>query len=272
MLGRKNAEPVRQAPANQIQRVAKLALSVFIITKNEEQRLPRTLDALTGWVGEIVVVDCGSTDRTLEIAKDYGARIVHREFDGYGPQKRFAEQLCAYDWVLNLDADEVVTPTLKREIIELFPHSEPAPAAYRVKILTVYPGRDRPRPLASDYNVVRLYHRKAGSYRDHAVFDRVITRVPARQLRAPIHHFSHVSFRHAIEKLNTFSDFRAETTGHRSGAGLVARLAIEFPLSFAKFYLIRRHCFGGWRGLYFAMAQAFMRTTRIAKMLEKQQT
>lgn len=247
-----------------------LPLSAFIITKNEETRLPRTLDALVGWIGEIVVVDCGSTDSTVSIAKEFGARVAHRDWTGYGPQKLFAEKLCQFDWVLNLDADEVVTPDLQDEIVKLFRGGEPAPAAYRLKILTVYPGQQRPRPFAADYNVVRLYHRAAGSYRDHPVYDRVVTTGPVMQLRAPVYHYPHASFSHAIEKLNRFSDFRAETTKVRSGAGLIARLAVEFPFSFLKYYLLRRHCFGGWRGLYFAMVQAFMRTTRIAKMLESQ--
>jgi glycosyltransferase involved in cell wall biosynthesis len=245
-----------------------LPLSVFLIAKDEEARLARTLEAVADWADEIIVVDSGSTDRTLDIARHYGAKTFQHGWRGYGPQKRFAEQQCRNDWIFNVDADELVTPALKQEIVALFASGEPIPAAYRIRILNVYPGRAKPRWLANDYNVVRLYHRKAGSYRDHPVFDRVTVTGPECRLSAPIWHYPHVSIEHALDKANRFSSFRAGETKRRSQIGLMMRLVIEFPLTFAKFYLLRRHCFGGWRGFYFSAAQAFMRLTRIAKALE----
>jgi glycosyltransferase involved in cell wall biosynthesis len=245
-------------------------ISAFIITKNEEKRLPRALAALRSWVDEIIVVDSGSTDRTVAIARAMGATVLHQDWLGYGGQKRFAEQQCRNDWVLNIDADEVVTKSLASEIRELFDGGGgPEPGAYRLRILNVYPGDKNPRPFASDYNVVRLYHKAKGSYRDHPVFDRVVLKDAApRQLRAPIFHFSYTSLAHIIEKNNRFSTFRSETSTVRPVPYLVFRLAIEFPLNFLKSYLLRRHFTGGWKGFYFALCFAFMRTTRIAKMLE----
>ena len=94
-----------------------LPLSVFIITKNEEARLPRTLEAVVEWAGEIIVADSGSSDRTVDIAKAYEATVIHRQFAGYGNQGLCAEQRCRYDWVLNIDSDEVVTTDLRAEIM-----------------------------------------------------------------------------------------------------------------------------------------------------------
>ena len=91
-------------------------LSAFLIVKNEAERLPRTLEALRGLADEIVVVDSGSTDATVEIATSFRARVFIREWPGYGPQKRFAEDQCCHNWLLNVDADEVVTPELATEI------------------------------------------------------------------------------------------------------------------------------------------------------------
>jgi glycosyltransferase involved in cell wall biosynthesis len=152
---------------------AKLPVSVFIIAKDEAVRLPRCLAALVSWAGEIVLVDSGSTDQTVEIGEAYGAKVCHRAWNGYGAQKRFAEQKCRYDWVLNVDADEVVTQDLTDEIKALFEKTPPQPDAFRLRILTVYPGKTKPRLWANDYNVVRLYHRSIGSYSDDAVHDRV---------------------------------------------------------------------------------------------------
>jgi glycosyltransferase involved in cell wall biosynthesis len=249
-----------------------LPLSVFIITRNEEIRIARCLDALIAWAGEIVLVDSGSTDRTMEIARSYGIRAMDRPWTGYGQQKRFAEELCKHDWVLNVDADEVVTPECAAEIEALFKKGAPEPAAYRIHILNVYPGQTKPRWLANDYNVVRLYHRSVASYSDDPVYDRVIIRGAAlRQLSSPIHHFTNISVTHAVEKALNFSKFRAETSGERSAPLLKLRLVFEFPMVFLKTYLGRRHFTGGWYGFYFSLCHAFMRTTRIALLLEEQE-
>ncbi len=247
-----------------------IPVSAFIIVKNEEKRLPRAISALKPWVDEIVVVDSGSTDRTMDLARSLGAKASYNEWKGYGAQKSLAEQLCRNMWVLNIDADEVVTPKLAAEIQGLFAGGRaPEPSAYRLRILTVYPGEAKPRLWANDYNEVRLYHRSIGAYGEHPVYDRVICPNTAlEQLRHPIFHHAYLSFFHVIEKNNYYSSFRSENSLPRSSAYLKFRLATEFPLNFLKCYFGRRHILGGWKGFYFALCHAFMRTTRIAKMLE----
>jgi glycosyltransferase involved in cell wall biosynthesis len=241
-------------------------ISVFIIAKNEAARIGRTLEALA-WADQIVVVDSGSTDETVAIAEAAGAEVHHRDFDGYGPQKVYAEGLCRNDWVLNVDADEVVTPELAAEMQA----AAKAPYAFRIRILNVYPGDAVPRAFANDYNVVRFYHRSVAGYRDHPLFDRVEVQGEVAQLRAPIHHFPLVSLAHFVDKENRYSSFAAENARARGRMGLILRLPFEMPLAFLKFYLLRRHVFGGWKGFTFAMTAAFARTLRIAKMLEKQE-
>jgi glycosyltransferase involved in cell wall biosynthesis len=245
----------------------KVPVSVFVIARNEAARLGRTLAAL-GWADQVVVVDSGSTDGTRELAGAAGAEVHERAWAGYGQQKAFAESLCRHHWLLNVDSDEVVTPALAAEIAALVA-AGPAPGAYRVRILNVYPGRERPRWLADDYNVVRFYHRAVARYRVHALFDRVDSDVPPGQLRAPIHHFSLVSWAHFVEKENRYSSYAADTAPPRSRAALMARLPFEMPLAFLRFYFLRRHVTGGWQGYMFALAAAFARTLRVAKMLER---
>ncbi|MGF1501929.1 MAG: glycosyltransferase family 2 protein [Paracoccaceae bacterium] len=245
-----------------------LPVSVFLITRDEEARLPRTLAALD-WADEIVVVDAGSRDRTRAIAEAAGARVELRDWEGYGPQKAFAEGLCRHDWVLNVDADEVVSPALRSAIAALFADGPPPPAAFRVRILNVYPGDRRPRPLANDYDVVRLYHRSVGRYRAHPLFDRVETAGPVRRLFAPIWHHPVISWAQFVDKENRYTSFQAETARPRSRWQLLLRLPIEFPLVFLKFYLLRRHFTGGWKGFAFSLIAAFGRTLRIAKLLER---
>src|ERR1700757_3916311 len=90
-------------------------LSVAMIAMNEEANLPRTLESVK-WADEIIVVDSGSKDRTLEIAHSFGAKTSYHAFGGHGEQKNVALDLCTMDWVLLLDADEVLTPALQQEI------------------------------------------------------------------------------------------------------------------------------------------------------------
>ena len=245
---------------------AKVGVSVFVITRNEAARIGRTLAALD-WADQIVVVDSGSTDETVSIARAAGAEIHHRDWNGYGPQKVFAQDQCRHDWVLNVDADEVVTPELAAEIQSVT--ATAAPGGFRIRILNVYPGDDKPRAFANDYNVVRLYHRSVGGYRDHPLFDRVELHDRPRQLHAPIHHFPLTSWHHFVEKENTYSSYNAQQSRPRGRAGLIVRLIFEMPIAFLKFYFLRRHIFGGWKGFMFSLTAAFARTLRIAKMLER---
>ena len=244
-------------------------LSAFLIVKNEAERLPRTLEALRDLADEVVVVDSGSTDATVEIAKSFGARVFIREWPGYGPQKHFAENQCSHDWLLNVDADEVVTPELANEIRSTI-DAGVGGRAWRIRIRTVYPGDRKPRPLVSDYNVVRLYHRSVGRYRDDPLFDRVETSVNPGQLRSTIWHYSFVNWQGLLDKANTYTSYYAKAGRKRSRTQLRFRLLFEFPFVFFKVYVLRLHCFGGWKGYIVSVTAAYMRLIRLAKILERQ--
>ena len=114
-------------------------LSVAMIAMNEEANLPRTLESVR-WADEIVVVDSGSKDRTLEIALSYGAKTCYHAFMGHGEQKNVALDLCTSDWILLLDADEVLTPGLQQEIQQTL-HGEPKYDAYWIPRLNLILGR-----------------------------------------------------------------------------------------------------------------------------------
>jgi glycosyltransferase involved in cell wall biosynthesis len=115
-------------------------LSAILITCNEERDLPQALASLEGLADEIVVVDSGSTDRTCELARQRGARVVFRPFSGFAEQKNFAAAQAAHDWVLSLDADEALSPELRSSLLE-WKTSTPGCAGYQVARRTNYLGK-----------------------------------------------------------------------------------------------------------------------------------
>ena len=246
-------------------------LSVFVIALNEADRLGRTLDAARGLTDDLVVVDSGSTDGTQGVAAARGARVIHHDWAGYGPQKRFAEEQCRHPWLLNLDADEIVPPELREEIAALFAAGEPERDAYRIGIAEVFPGEGRPHRFAYTLRPVRLYRRDRGRYAVSPVHDRVELAPGARvgALRGRIHHHSVRSLGDQIDKLNRYSDRQAADLAERGVRIPTWRLAVEFPLAFLKAYLIRRHALRGAYGFLLAMNYAIARHLRVAKAYER---
>ena len=248
-----------------------LPLSVFIIAMNEADRLGATLQAVRGLTDDLVVIDSGSTDGTVELARTAGARVIGRDWTGYGPQKRFAEEQCRHDWLLNLDADEVVPPELAREIRAVFGTGAPAKDAYRFGIAEIFPGEARPHRLAYTLWPVRLYRKSRGRYSPSPVHDRVDLDPDASvgTLRARVHHFSVRSLGDQVAKLNRYSDQQADDLDVRGVTIPTWRVFVEFGAAFLKAYLGRRHLVRGTYGFLTAMNYAISRHLRMAKHYER---
>jgi glycosyltransferase involved in cell wall biosynthesis len=249
-----------------------LPLSVFIIAHNEFDRIGRTIEAIRDLTDDLVVVDSGSTDGTPELAGSLGARVLFRAWDGYGPQKRFAEETCRHDWLLNVDADEVIPPRLAAEIRRIFTiPGGPAREAYRLGIAEIFPGETRPHSWSYTLWPIRLYRRDRGRYSASPVHDRVDLAQGATVgvLRPAIHHFSVRSLGHQIEKLNRYSDQQAEDLDARGVSIPTWRLFVEFPAAFLKAYFGRRHFVRGTYGFLTAMNYAISRHLRMAKHYEQ---
>lgn len=246
-------------------------LSVFIIARNEADRIGATIAAIRHLTDDLIVVDSGSEDATVEIARSLGARVIAHAWAGYGPQKRFAEEHCRHDWMLNLDADEVVPPDLAAEIaVVLGRPGGPGRDAYRIGIAEIFPGERRPHPLAYTLTPVRLYRRSRGRYSPSPVHDRVDLEPGARvgRLRGIVHHFSVRSLGDQVAKLNRYSDQQAADLEARGVAIPTWRVFVEFPAAFLKAYIGRRHFVRGTYGFLTAINYAISRHLRLAKHVE----
>lgn len=251
-----------------------LPISVFIVSLNEVDRIERTIRAVNGLCADIVVVDCGSSDGTQQLASALGARVIHNEWLGYGAQKNLAQNQCQNDWVLNVDADEVVTAELANEIRSLFEDGDPRSDAYSVRIIEVYPGDDKPRPLAYSFNRVRLYRKDKGRFSSSPVHDSVElqSNVKHEQLRSGIHHFSLRDLGQQISKFNSYTDAQVADLNRRMVKISVLRMYLEFPMAFLKAFILRRHFIGGHYGFLVAMNYAIFRHLRVAKYHEARRT
>lgn len=249
----------------------RLPISVFIIAKDEADRIPATIESVRDWVDEVIVVDSGSEDDTVAIAKGLGARVEFREWTGYGPQKVFGESLCRNDWLLNLDADEVVSPALRDEIAALFSGGAPPVPLYRMKVTTVYPHHRRPRFLAEYKNIVRFYDRRVAGFPDHPTWDAITPPPGVRvgQLRAPCLHYTWRSVGHYMEKINAYSTMQAEHQPLKPYWFLVLQLVVGVPLDFIKAYVLRRHITGGSFGVIVSGMFVISRFLKAAKMIER---
>jgi len=248
-----------------------LPLTTFIICQNEERKIAEVIDAALQLSNNVIVVDSGSTDNTPNIARARGAKFVHNDWKGYGPQKRFAEELCQTNWVLNLDADEVLTPSLIDEIKRIFADGAPKLSMYRIKVTTVYPVASKSRLFAEHNDVIRLYDKRIVRFPDHPTWDAITPPkgYPVGLLKAPCYHFSSRGLAHYVDKLNRYTTLQAETQKPKPYYVLALRLLIGFPLEFFRAYILKRHITGGLYGFILAFTRAYSRFLRNAKMLEQ---
>ena len=242
-------------------------LSCCIIAKNEADRIERTILAAKAIADEIIVVDSGSTDDTVAVAERAGARVFFRAWDGFGPQKRYAEECATHDWILNLDADEVITPALASEIHRVLSTSPPL-KAYKFRQVTVYPGRSAPRLWADAHNYARLYDRRAVRFRDSLVHDIVdLAGHKPGQLKGWALHYSWRTLDHVRTKLDGYAELSAKEL-KKSVPEVVVRLPFEYPILFFRYYVLNRHFTGGLYGVKVAHTFAAGRTKRLIKFIK----
>ena len=244
----------------------KTRISCCIIALNEADRIGRTINSVRSLVDEVIVVDSGSTDGTPTIAENLGARVVEHKWEGYGPQKRFSEDQCRHDFVLNLDADEWLPDALRTELRGILAQEKMPASSFFMKMTMVYPKRDKPHLFADAHNYIRLYDKTKTRFADSLVHDAVPPTPDVLQLQAPAYHQSFRSIAHLVRKEISYYELQ-KLEKKKNKPMMVARVFTEIPWQFFKFYVIRGHMFGGFYGFILSVAIAFMRWTRLLILL-----
>ena len=243
-----------------------MKITITLITLNSEKTLKPVLEAVS-WADEIVLVDSGSTDGTLEIARQFKAKIIYRVFEGYGSQKNFATDQASNDWILSLDDDEILTPELQKEIQSLDLQN------------TDYHGYKIPRSLiflgkllrfSGEYKrlTLRLFNRKYGNWNAEYVHESVEVNGKTATLKHQILHDSYRDLTDYFNKFNKYTSLGAKTLSEHKKTASTFKIISRFPTTFLKIYILKGSCLDGYAGFMWALLTAITPVVKYAKLRE----
>lgn len=244
-----------------------MKLSAVFVTLNEERNLPRALRS-ADFCDEIVVVDSGSTDATVEIARAAGARVLQQPWLGYAKQKNFAAEAAAHDWILALDADEEVGPELRRELLEVA-RGEPRFSAYEFPRRARYLGRWIRHSGWYPDRKARLYDRRRARWEGDYVHESVCVEGPTGRLNGDLLHYTCDSLSSHIERLNRYTSLAAAEAVERGARPGASRWTAGPAWAFVKSYVFKRGFLDGRHGFLIAWMAAFYVFSKHVKTWER---
>ncbi len=242
-----------------------LPLSLVVITRDAAGSLADCL-ASAAFASDVVVVDSGSRDDTVEIARRSGARVIAEPWRGYGPQKRFAVDAAAHDWVLCLDADERVSPELEGAIRAAFAPGAPAAGAYAMARRNRFLGRWLAHGEGYPDWKLRLFDRRRARWSDDPVHERVIADVPVARLDGDLLHASAESIEDYVAKQNRYTTLQAEAMHARGEHAGFADLALSPAARFLRYYVLKLGFLDGAAGFAHIAIGAFASFLKYAKL------
>jgi len=247
----------------------KYPLSFAIITKNEEENLPGCL-ASVDFASEVIVVDSGSVDATVEIARKFGAKVYSELWQGYGRQKQFAIERCSQPWIFVLDADERVTPELMQEIHQAVTGAHSF-FAFSVPRKNIFCGRWLKHAGWWPDRVVRLFKRGSARMSDRLVHEALLVDGAVSCLRFPLLHLTNRNLAQTLDKINTYSSAGADELRKRGATASVGTAFLHMVWAFFHNYLFRLGLLDGGPGLIQSMTDAVNTLFKYLKLWEMRQ-
>lgn len=240
-------------------------LSVIIITKNEAANIRACLESVA-WADEIIVVDSGSSDITVEICKGFGVQVHVHDWPGFGAQKNRALGYATNEWVFSIDADERVTPEL-RAAIEAVLRKDDTCTAYRVSRLSSYCGRFMRHSGWHPDHIVRLFRRAAARFSDDLVHESVEVQGSIGILNGELLHYSYLNLEQTLDKLNSYSTAAARVQQQRGKQCGLATAVAHGIWSFIRTYFLRAGFLDGREGFMLAVLNAEHSYYRYLKLM-----
>jgi glycosyltransferase involved in cell wall biosynthesis len=246
---------------------ARPRVSAIVVCFNEERNIGACLDSLS-WCDEIVVVDSFSTDRTVEICRQYTERVVQRQWAGYRDQKAFAHSLATKDWVFLVDSDERVSSELRDEIKESLLAYDGAYAGFSVPRLVFYLGRWWWRGgWYPDYDV-RLFRRDRATWGGTDPHEKILVDGKVRRLRNPLYHFSYHDIEDHVQRINRYTSISSRELFHEQKSWRLRDALLRPPFRFFRSYILNRGFLEGFAGFYVALTAAVYVFLKYAKLWE----
>jgi glycosyltransferase involved in cell wall biosynthesis len=243
-----------------------LSLSVIIITKNEAGNLAECIDSLGDICAELVIVDSGSTDNTIEIARAAGAKVIQTNtWPGFGPQKNIALSAATSDWVLSLDADERLTETLREQIRSTVLESRFD--SYDMPRLSYFYGKPIRHCGWYPDRIIRLFRRGAARFSDDLVHERVIPIGQVGRLDSPLHHYSYRNIDDVERKIKSYSDAGAQQLFARGKRSNHVNAAVHGAWAFIRTYVFRLGFLDGVAGYRIANMNQRSSYLKYAKLI-----
>ncbi len=249
--------------------MTKIDASVFIITLNEERHIGRALKSVADFA-DIVVVDSGSIDKTLAIARQFTKRVVHHDFENYAAQKNYALSLCKKPYALVLDADEQATPALLEELRAAL--EMPDFAGLIIPRFDTILGKRQHR-WAHTQKQIRFVAKDAARYAPKLVHESLVVDGPVRQTKNGINHYGDATIALRRAKIDKYSRLRAQEKFAAGKNPTVLKLVLVGPLIFVKTYFFRRYFLNGYGGLILSILNgryAFLKERRLFDLWAKE--
>jgi glycosyltransferase involved in cell wall biosynthesis len=240
-----------------------MKITATIIALDEERNIARAIESLR-CADEILVVDSGSVDRTVELARNLGARVIEANWRGYCAQKNWAAEQATHEWVLSLDADEALSEALEAEIWSL-KKTGPRYDAYTMPRLARYLGRWILHSGWYPDRKVRLYHREKASFAGSLVHESVEVRGRVGRLENNILHFTCESLSEHVKTMDRYTTLAAQELAARQIKIPISKLIADPAWAFVKAYCVQRGFLDGPEGLIIAHMAAFYTFLKYSK-------
>ena len=242
-------------------------ISVYILTFNNERTLEACLESVVPHADEVVVLDSGSTDRTIEICKAYGVKLYHQDWAGFRRQYQKAADLTKNLWVMFVDADELVPETVWNEIGHTLTNNGGTHHGYVISRRNYYMGRWIKHGGWVPDKEIRLYRRDKGRW-EGDLHAKVVVDGAVGELRHPYLHFPYQNISAQIQTIDRYSETAANDLFRQGKQAGPLHIILRATFRFFKEYILKRGFLDGFPGFYIAAASAFYVLTKYAKLRE----
>lgn len=245
------------------------SVSLFIIAHNEAHRIAACIESARGLVREIIVIDDFSTDNTADIARELGAQVFERKFDGFANQKNFALSKVTGQWALNLDADERLSPKLKEEIFQAV--QDENIAGYELPFCNYFLGKKMNFSGLNKEKHLRLVRTQQAHYVGGLVHEGLHISGKIACLKFPVNHFSYDTIEAYFTKFNAYTSLAAAQMHQNGKHFCLCSVLIRLPFEFLKRYALKLGFLDGMRGLLWASFSTYYVFVKYMKLWQLEQ-